>query len=56
MAVLASRENSRLPERRYDHIYVSDHFTVLACRYPSEWLHGGRSDHAAVEAEIAFTA
>jgi endonuclease/exonuclease/phosphatase family metal-dependent hydrolase len=44
--------NSRTPDRRYDHIYVSEHFTVDACRYLSDWLDAGLSDHAAVEADL----
>jgi endonuclease/exonuclease/phosphatase family metal-dependent hydrolase len=45
-------KNSRTPERRYDHIYVSDDFTVASCRYLSDWLNDDLSDHAAVEADL----
>lgn len=50
---VSHRENrSRIKQRRYDHIYVNDRFTVRACRYLSEWLDTGLSDHAAVEADL----
>ncbi len=39
-------------ERRYDHIYVTDDFTVGACRYRTDWLAEGLSDHAAVDCEL----
>jgi endonuclease/exonuclease/phosphatase family metal-dependent hydrolase len=41
-------------ERRYDHIYVSDHFEVRTCSYLIDWLTPGLSDHAGVEADIAL--
>ena len=41
-------------DRRYDHIFVSEHFTVRACRYITDWLARGLSDHAAVEADLAL--
>ena len=46
--------NSPTPERRYDQIYVTDGFTVLSCRYLTDWLDRDLSDHAAVEAELRF--
>jgi endonuclease/exonuclease/phosphatase family metal-dependent hydrolase len=46
--------NSRVQERRYDHIYVSLHFAVLSCRYLSDWLDAGLSDHAAVETDLVL--
>jgi endonuclease/exonuclease/phosphatase family metal-dependent hydrolase len=39
-------------DRRYDHIFVSAHFAVRACRYLTDWL--AFSDHAAVEADLAL--
>jgi endonuclease/exonuclease/phosphatase family metal-dependent hydrolase len=49
-------QNSKEPkQRRYDHIYVSDHFEVHACRYLTEWLAPGLSDHAGVEADLALS-
>jgi endonuclease/exonuclease/phosphatase family metal-dependent hydrolase len=48
-------QNSKDPkQRRYDHIYVSDHFEVHTCRYLIDWLAPGLSDHAGVEAEITL--
>ena len=40
--------------RRYDHIYVSDHFTVQACHYKIKWLDEELSDHAAVECGLTL--
>ena len=41
-------------DRRYDHVFVSQHFTVGACRYLTDWLDDRLSDHAPVEADLAL--
>jgi endonuclease/exonuclease/phosphatase family metal-dependent hydrolase len=41
-------KNSPVQERRYDHVYASNHFEVVDCIYLSEWLDAKLSDHAAV--------
>jgi len=43
---------TRSGPKRYDHIYVSEELEPRSCRYWSEWVNEGLSDHAAVEAEL----
>lgn len=38
--------------RRYDHIFASPELVTVRCRYLTDWLTEGLSDHAAVEAEL----
>jgi exodeoxyribonuclease III len=40
--------------RRYDHIYASEELAVQRCRYLTDWLDEGLSDHAAVEADLVL--
>jgi endonuclease/exonuclease/phosphatase family metal-dependent hydrolase len=47
-------KNSTPEERRYDHIYVTEHFSVLSCRHLTDWIETGLSDHAAVEADLVL--
>ena len=38
--------------KRYDYVFASAHFETASCRYLTDWLEDGYSDHAAVAAEL----
>ena len=39
--------------RRYDHVFASPELETVRCRYMTDWLRDGLSDHAAIEAELS---
>ena len=39
---------AKSPERRYDHIYATKDFEVIACRYHVGWLDAQLSDHGRI--------
>ena len=43
---------TRGTSRRYDHVFASPELSTLRCRYFTEWLADGLSDHAAIEADL----
>ena len=47
------RGKNRRPHR-YDHIFSSQEFEIVDCRYLTGWLDRGMSDHAAVEAVLSL--
>lgn len=47
----ASHFTREMP-RRYDHVFASPELATVRCRYLTNWLAQGLSDHAAVEAEL----
>jgi endonuclease/exonuclease/phosphatase family metal-dependent hydrolase len=50
----ATSHVTRGVSRRYDHIYASEELAVQRCRYLTDWLDQGLSDHAAVEADVVL--
>ena len=43
---------TRGTSRRYDHVLASPELSTMGCRYFTEWLADGLSDHAAIEADL----
>jgi endonuclease/exonuclease/phosphatase family metal-dependent hydrolase len=50
---LASHFTRGIP-RRYEQIYATPELSSVRCRYLTDWLAKGLSDHAAVEAELVL--
>ena len=45
---------TRGTRRRYDHVFASPQLATRGCRYLTDWLTNGLSDHAAVEAQLTL--
>jgi len=50
----AVSHRTRSRDCRYDHIYVTEHFSVTSCEYLTDWLDEKLSDHAPVVATLAL--